>query len=642
MGATQYERITINAPTRVGRLPAAIAADLVLAPGAIRTDPPYLRVSVDGGTLLDDAGATVTELRLAGAGQYRGFAAFPASEGPYQLYVSLPDGGLPATAMTLVDLTPPLGLVELSAPPPRTTSNDGGLNEVDVEAVGAYRRDEVVTIKVDSPDPSLRRADVDLVSDGGGLQPLGSADAGCTSRFDGGVCLQSRVELWTHPMRAYRDVIWLNVRVSDDVGNATSVDGGRLTVTRFKWSRGIEGSIGTLALTRNGSLVFPAYTTTTRLVALHASGRDQWARPSAGVLGAVSVGTHSDEHVYFSSADSASGTLETAAFPFADVMQTVSPVVPRTPSILETAPPVIISQSGREAAWFLGAGDTNINLYGWRFDDRATTEIDAGNRSGYQSSGAVTDNTFIFLPVWNDDAPTDLVMWAPRIGGLGPFEYPRLSLPGSVLTAAVAQSNLLYLGVQAADGGFLMSASVTGVQAPTLPLPVPEPVVLLGTNTIFVGQGFPLPIASPTLCRIPIGSVDVTCAARGTRGPMLLGAAPPGGAPILYSFASDSVVDNFLRAIDSSSLATIWEVRLRDSPLSIDCSRNVDGSPRSGVPGVLYTSSVAIVAGAVITTLRSSVVDSPGVDGTARWPMLTHDPRNTMNSQMPLTPFYCP
>ncbi len=201
--AGRYSSLTLQAPARAGRPPVAIGADLALVPGRSRADPPVLLLALDGGVLRDDAGVAVAVLQLIDAGSYRAFGAFPPVDGPRQLFAFFPDAGLVATAVTTVDVTPPDPVIELSAPPARVSSTDGGLTTLDVAAPNAFRRDESVTVTIDSPETDLASVSVDLFSDGGGLQPVGMASGTCASRFDGGVCRQQVVDLWRHWMPSH-------------------------------------------------------------------------------------------------------------------------------------------------------------------------------------------------------------------------------------------------------------------------------------------------------------------------------------------------------------------------------------------------------------------------------------------------------
>jgi hypothetical protein len=59
---------------------------------------------------------------------------------------------------------------------------------------------------------------------------------------------------------------------------------------------------------------------------------------------------------------------------------------------------------------------------------------------------------------------------------------------------------------------------------------------------------------------------------------------------------------------------------------------------RAGGPGVLYTTTSVSTS----TFVEAIIVDSPGIDSTAPWPMESHDPRNTSNLTTPLSDFACP
>ncbi len=629
----RYEEIQLHAPARAGRHPFLVTADLVLKAGASRDDPAQLVLAVDGGSLHDDAGVAITALQLTDAGHYRALGALPAVEGPRALYVTFPDAGLVASTTVYVDVTPPSAVIELASPPNRRTATDGGLDEVDPDAPSAFRRDEELALTIDTAERDVILPTVSVLSDGGGLQPMPSGDAGCITRFDGGSCFLARIPLWRHPMLAYRDSIGLLIRVTDDVGNDVEIDGGRVSVTRFKWTRSTSEPIGSLALNREGNLLlYPG-----QLMAWRPDGTNLWSQAPTGFAGLVTVGTHQNEHVYVAAVDPGPVTLESSATPFATPSQPIAPLVPRVPGAGGMASqPLIVGQPGQEVVWLSTGTEAQFNLHVWRLQDRVTGELDAG--AGLLGL-LFTDNGRIFGLLPADAGNTEVVSFAPGFGGVTPSIVNRLSIAGAPSSAAVAQIDLMYLTVSTNDGGFIVPVSRTNELPGRIPVPLKTGIAVVGANTVFANEAAAIVAGRPTLCSAAIGSASATCAAVRTRGAPILGASPSfGGAPILYSFGQDSAIDLVLRAVDSSSLTVLWNAPLpvRSAPTAIDCSR-VDGVARAGAPGVLYSLDLTFPS-----RVRAIIVDSPGIDGTSRWPMVTHDPRNTGNSEMPLTPFYCP
>jgi len=631
-----YERIVLFAPARAGRQPITIAADLVLKSGASRADPLELVLTIDGGVFRDDAGVAVTILQLEDAGHFRATGVLPAIEGPQEVYVATPDAGLAAATTIYVDITPPTVVVGLSTPPARQNATDGGLVELDVEVPGAFRRDESVTVTIDTPEPLGSTIAVEMFSDGGGHQQLGQPDAGCVSRFDGGGCYQRHIDLWRHPMRAYRDAVAFTIQVWDDVGNSSTVDAGRVSVTRFKWTRGAPTIRSSTGLTRDGTILFDAFVDGGHLFAWRPDGTNAWSQSTGTASGNFAVGASANEHIYHAG-KTAGYELECSATPTSNPLQRLTPLFPVVPNNAD-AVPLITNDFGPEVVWFISSSfDAQISAHTWRLADRATDAVDAG--PGFWLNlynGPFTNNLYVFIPALRVGMSPELVV--ARLGAnVTPEITRRISVPAEISSTAVTEDDLIYLGLETPDGGVLQPLSAVGVLSQPIPVPMESPNVIIGENAVYV-SGFTT--ASSTLCRVPIGGGVLACAALRSGGMPILGAAPtPGAAPILYVPALGSAVEFFVHAVDAQSLTVLWSAQLPsiDIPISIDCSRGLDGSPRRGVPGVLYS-----VSNAPLGQLRATIVDSPGIDGTAQWPMQSHDPRNTGNSQMPLTPFYCP
>jgi len=105
----------------------------------------------------------------------------------------------------------------------------------------------------------------------------------------------------------------------------------------------------------------------------------------------------------------------------------------------------------------------------------------------------------------------------------------------------------------------------------------------------------------------------------------------------MYSIHSD----DRLRVWRTADLSLEWEGELMPQPLdrlvglTLDCDRGSDRVGRKGAPGILYMTTTYYGVVAII-------VDSPGIDARAAWPVFQHDPRGTNNSSTSLEPFSCP
>jgi hypothetical protein len=106
-----------------------------------------------------------------------------------------------------------------------------------------------------------------------------------------------------------------------------------------------------------------------------------------------------------------------------------------------------------------------------------------------------------------------------------------------------------------------------------------------------------------------------------------------GEGGVLYT-AAENVVSRkaALQVRDANTPAVLWSAPPADSPVhgfSLDCRRpgagTLIGEGTGGVPH-----------------LFAVIVDSRGVDATAEWPLIRHDPRNSNDRAASLVPFTCP
>lgn len=94
-----------------------------------------------------------------------------------------------------------------------------------------------------------------------------------------------------------------------------------------------------------------------------------------------------------------------------------------------------------------------------------------------------------------------------------------------------------------------------------------------------------------------------------------------------------------VRAFRRSDLVELWSAVVPterfEGAMQLDCARNAQGDVIAGRPGRLL---------AVGTSGRaySFITDSRGIDPQATWPLELHDPANTNNRATPLSRFVCP
>ncbi|MHB8875926.1 MAG: hypothetical protein ACYC8T_19735, partial [Myxococcaceae bacterium] len=293
----RYASLTWASPaagTRVGAGPVTLAAQLATAAGRSRNDPAEL-------TFTGDGGATVSgTLSRVDAGYYAGAWTAPG-EGSYALVARFADAGLSSAPLALVvDRTGPVFTV--TVPAPARGCDGGALCEVDPAGgyQAAFKRDELVTVKVSSPANDVAASSVRLVVTGlgDGGQPGASEpalavqpDTGCGQPYCGTV----QVDLSRPQMRAFRGTMGLAVTGTDDVGNAGGVDGG-VMVTRWKWSFEVTPSAAPIktspAIGPNGTVYFGtvALGSTGTLYAVNPDGTLRWAFDAGAVEGSPAVG----------------------------------------------------------------------------------------------------------------------------------------------------------------------------------------------------------------------------------------------------------------------------------------------------------------------------------------------------------------
>ncbi|MBL8957998.1 MAG: hypothetical protein JNK82_44905 [Myxococcaceae bacterium] len=629
------------APIRAGREPVKIAAALTLSTGATSADPETLTIVVDGGTLETASGAPLAFLPRVDAGYFEAFATFPADEHTYELYAAFPDAGLAARALTIVDSTAPRVEVRLS-PHETRARDDSGFSSFDPQAPDAYRRDETVIVTVDAPEPDFIVGSLELRGDSGVLQRF-DLDAGCVSRFDGGSCRQQWIDLWRHPMNAYSATASLSLRVGDDLGNFASIDGGAIQITRFKWERRFRGFVDSFALTTKGNLlVHHTSSIPYGTVALSPSGAIRWNYEGNGNRGHLMVGGHATNPVLYLAEQSGTG-IDVSVLNATNPQ--LGPITGVAPTFIgaTTGAPVLVTRD-REYAYFplVHAEGVSTFCFGGDAGSRTSTFRDAGIPPFATVMNPTASGDTISLPVLPDNSVVGGALFT--VQGFAFAEVvSRTSQPNaSVVTAVPISATRQFFSVS--DGG-RPSSVVTSTGS--IPIPLAAANIVVGSTHAFLNEARGLEPVIPTLCSLPLAGGQPTCIDAKTTGVPILGCRS-GTSRTLYAASVKNVTmstDYRVVALNEASLEPEWETPQRldeisSAPLSLDCSRDSSGNGQAGQPGVLYTRSY--VSAQDVDVLRAVVVDSPGLDDQAAWPMEKHDPRNTNYLATPLADFSCP
>lgn len=644
----RYRELRLTAPPRAGNGPARISAHLIAASSAVSAnDPPALMLDVDSGFVSPGDGGVLRALPRSDAGHYEATVYFSGAIGGWQLFASFPDAGLSAEANVAADFSAPRVQVSTSSPPSRLT--DGGPYAIDVDAPLAFRRDESITVVLDSIDPDFSAASLEVTTDAGVVQRFDAVDGGCASAFDGGRCLSQRVDLWRHPMLAFRQDLAFTVRARDDVGNERSdALPGRAQVTRYKWTRREEGLANSMALTARGHLIiyFIAGAAGSRLTSWTADGTDRWSLSSPGASGQVMVGgLGSEPRLYVAELlppDVLAVSVRGADAPTASPLTNLFPAVTSVEGI---SPPLLVTR-GDEVAYFPVRHMSNVTLFAWNRATQATVAADAGAyAASYQFLNPISDDRSIDLVLLrtSDFSGALLHFNFPYDSGFPPSSNVNLGVGGTVIGAAAIGENDRVFGTS--DGG-RPGGGVWNGQVGQVSVPLAGPGIAAGATQLYLNDTLPPVAGQPTLCTMPPhGNAVSTCVDLKSFG----GAPVLGGAGTLYLSTMDDVSAQMgfrVKAVDAIALTPQWETPLVTNgffarPRLIDCSRTPAGAGLSGRPGVLYV-SVVVTGTPTRTLVWAIVVDSPGLDATAPWPMQTHDPRNTNNVATPLGDFACP
>ena len=640
---------------------AVLRAHLEAAARRTGADPDVLSLSAQPATLLgyfiddagfallDDAGMPITfqpvSLTRVGPGLYERVVSFPPPEGPFAITAAFADAGLEASVSVSLDVTAPLLTTRLPAPPVRAV--DGGLSARDPGHPNAFRRDEVVAVTIDSPDPDV--ASMFVVASGLSGFSRVFADAGCTSQFDAGTCLVAQLPLWSMPMNAFSMTTQLSAGAVDLARNVGELaDAGSLEVTRYKWARQLPAAlVQSVALGSQGQLVVGGSALNARIDAYGPEGNQLWSKPFAGYT-ATRVMT-GQSVAYAQGMNSAQNyRFESAAFDLA-TGAVITPLVAQVQLTRLPPQPLLLSRAGNEVAQF-HVDDTSGGalMLGWSSATQAgvntSVSIDAGTLPSFTLRQSITDNQSIFAIATRQDAAI-APMWRFDTDDAGTASRGSFTaVGGDFWSAALADRNSPVLG----HGRSTISAAIVRVGvdggADAFDVALQSPAVVVARDAVIAGD---LVGGQPQrLCRLGAGSVVPVCVGSDALGFPILGAPFAGGA-LLYSTSATGTQAPFtsprITAYDALSLTPVWNTPAVFSDgfalvHALDCSRTAAGLGRPGAPGVLYATSYS----ANTSVLSAFIVDSPGIDALAPWPMQNHDPRNTNNLTTPNAPFSCP
>lgn len=620
----RYVGISMTAPARTNAT-FSVTGTLQLAPGRTSASAPALVISATR-----DGGAEPASFASQNGDMFA--ATFPPTEGTWDIIVSWPDAGLSALSTTVVDTTPPELTVTIDPPPTRVV--DGGLDQTDPQALGAFRRDERATVHLTwtaaDLDPSTLRVGIG--------DRVFSSDAG--TLFDGGLTLAA--PLWEPSLQAYRGSFSVSATAADDLGNTGSTDGGALAVTRLRWRRSVTGlrtsddplvmdSSGNLFVMRDGPTV-ESYT---------AEGVQRWSRAAQLPLMALALGTVRSSDgalLYAREFDGTSSVGE--AFPADKPSGAVRSWLASGTRDWALGPAVLSNEtSGDEGALLAWVDASSRTVMTWSTvvgTPQTTTRTPAVSVSpvgslldfvadGHELYVTGDNRVFGFTVVSSLGYPEERT---------GTNAYPVISSAFSAFTgrtAVLGSGELLGFGL---SSGFFKTwkmlyptptSAVTPTSIETMASPVAsgsafwfrEEHTISGLNR--VGR----------VCTASTSGGTASCTSDNTddvKAGFVLGA---GGR--LYTASMRNAASRVVQSRDPATLAIRWEGPGPQAGLSLTCGP-------SGKTGVL----VGADPSGTVPMIYSIVVDAPGIDSSADWPMSLHDPRASRDAASSLAKFQCP
>ncbi|WPB78438.1 PQQ-binding-like beta-propeller repeat protein [Archangium violaceum] len=618
-----------------------VTAELRVGTGLDRTFPETLSFSVvasDGG-----AGGTLTTVTRS-EGIYS-TQWTPAGEGEFRLTAAHPqDGGPSATVSLTSDTTPPSFTVLV--PPGDAGVLDGGFTYADPGSMVAWRRDQTATVRVESDsqdiEPSSLRVLVRGHAGGANLEGLSLAQVSpCAGKS---FCGTVDVPLWQPGLPAFRGNFSVEVTARDRVGNEVTRT-NNIPVTRWKWSfNGASGAIeSTPAIGQLGTIYLGTSDSNGKVFALNPEGTKKWETQVGRVVGSPTVGAFSagNELVYVGANISGGGVLY--ALGAGGIVSGRCPEGSSTgeisTSIALTSTKFNAESTAIETAIALGNGDALVSLRPGAIGARqCRTDLLDSSQSSQPGASIIAKGSDAFFSaqdtkVWSYQF-SGATGWVPKVG----FTAPTI---GTLITGLGFATGNRVVGagglIAPQSGGVFSFLETDGSGLWKFPEPFTQSAPIrnmsIGAgNELFFGRE----VSSGNVDMTSISLLATVPRATAISAGSFPGAPVLGESGILYTASSTgpSAGVGEVSAWSAVTLNNSWKLsdnvgRVTASS-TLDCSRNLDGTPSSTPHGVLYVPSID-------GKLYAFVVDSRGLDTSAPWPKYQHDSRNTGNPATPIT-----
>ncbi len=610
--------------------PVVVRARLVLHVG--RTHYPPGSCELTGSSSAGAFGPVELPQADAGSAIYEGTFSPPA-EGTLELRVGYPGTTLTSERVVVtVDRTRPAFQVTVPAPgrPSEPSFRHG---DPDAGFASAWRRDEVAPIQISTAEPHLDESRVALTLSGVGGAPV-TWPVRNWSPCDAGRCARVDVELWRPEMRAVRARLPISVTGFDLAGNEGQGQ-ATIPVTRWKWTFEAPGMVLHMpAIGPDGTVYTGGEGSSGRgLFAIAPSGRLVWSRTDAGVSTSPALGMGPTGLVLFAGGRSGAGTSLYALDPSDGTLLGECAFSGGVSGTLAVVP----TRYGTEASASLSAvalvNDPNPPLMGHLLALRpfASQQINRCLSHNPQlpwmtpGGGISARGSELYFGTNGGTGGADGRGHGWRFGpsGFEPLDggWP-VDLGAHVGTPAVSDDRIVFSGGSLSrtvaavrfDGTLAWREHALGESRASNPVVVGEQAVF-GDQSQNVHRRWMSDGGSAGATAT--GSQIFTAPAAGEGG---------------YTFV---VTSTGLLVYDRQSSLAWSEQDLGRSDYSspaLDCAREPDGGIADR-PGVIYFGADG--------KLHALVVDSRGLDVTARWPKLQRDPWNTANAQAPLAPFAC-
>ncbi|ATB26774.1 PQQ-binding-like beta-propeller repeat protein [Melittangium boletus] len=641
--ATRYSALRVVTPegalARSGG-EVAFEVQLELNPGTDALYPPRLDFTA---TRAEGGSPVALTQREASNGKYSAVWTVPPEEGEYILRAVVPEEQRSRSAEVRVTVDHTAPTLELQVPEAQPPAAQEGFSFVDPKTDQAWRRDQVVNVRIQSDESAPPRV---VVRGHNGGEDVTDLSVTPVTPCSGG-CFTVAVPMWRPGLPDFRGNFQLEVSTKDPAGNERTVS-ARLPVTRWKWA--FDGKSGPIiaspALGEKGTIYFGTNSATGRFFALNPEGTKKWEAQLGPVTSSPAVGEagSAGERIYVGTSDSGSGVffaLDSKGHTLARCLESSSVTLGPINTAVAITHTLFNQDTVPVETAYTFANTNEAATLALRIDSSQAEGRCMGLSSGQNTRPGAS---MVVKGIWT------------YYGSVGRGDVDAIGVTPTAMSAKPAFALILrrtpVVGLAFTQGGGrLVGASEPGSTATSGGLfqadpenggseKLKDPFDGVGSvrqltvgpgNTLFFGRE----VSSGTA---PLTALDF--ASQTHRSVMeagsFAGAVVLGSAGTLYAASASGASGELgeVSAWATDSLQPRWKLsdsvgRAQGSP-SLDCSRTPEGTATRTPHGVLYVPSVN-------GQLYAFVVDSPGLDKTAPWPKYQHDARNTGNPDMPIT-----